>query len=80
MLRHKHRMASHGCLLAIIGNVGGCQPVGNKVFCMIQNRGQAFLLQVLQVFGIQAKTRTKPGPLQRLEQLIDLSHAIPHQT
>lgn len=80
MLCHKHGVATHGCLLPIIGNFRRCQALGNKAFCMIKYCGQTLLLQIVKIFAIQAKARAEFGPFQRLEQLIDLSHAIQHPT
>ncbi len=76
MLRNKYRVAAHGCLLTVIGNFCGCQPFGNKLFGMIQNDWQTFLLKVMQVPVIEVEAVTKTGTLQRLKQLVQVTHGI----
>lgn len=76
MLRYKYRMSTHGRLLAVIGNHCRGQSLRNKVFGMVKDGGQAFLLQVMQVFIIELKTGAEPGALQGLKQGIQFAHGV----
>ena len=62
-------MPTHGSLLAIVWNLGRCQPRTHKIPGMASDRVHSFLLNVLPVLLFQMETAAKIGTGQPLEQI-----------
>ena len=69
MLRQKYRMSTHGSLLAIVWNLGRCQPRTHKIPGVTADGIHPFLLNVLPVLLFQMKAASEIGTGQPLEQI-----------
>ena len=59
MLGHKHRVTTKWRLLAIIGQAGWGQALGDKVTRMIQHQRQALGLQIRLILEVELEAAAK---------------------
>ena len=76
MLCKEYRMAPHGRLLPVVGNIRRRKPLCNKILGMDADGVHAFLHDIVPVFLCQMKFGAKPGRLQFGKRLVDGLHAV----
>ena len=68
MLSKKYRMTPHGCLLAIIGDDGGCQTLSHKISGMTTDGSHTFSLNISLILGRQLELTAEGGLRKAFEE------------
>lgn len=74
MLSDEHGVATKGCLLTVICNVGGRKAFGDKILGVCKRYGQAFVVQVGQVFALEVKAAAKARSGKCGKEFVQVSH------